>query len=140
MDNQSGADPKSDDVIFAIMNEDEALKEDDHFQQLDLKPLDELFDAVVDRVRDVVLLAAESLKGKPPPSTKGKTRVKQYLHMNKLLLSLQHWGSDIKVEEKSPLSITAGKNDRFNSLALILRTQFLDIMLACSLIDRATEA
>ncbi|KAL1868947.1 hypothetical protein Daus18300_005783 [Diaporthe australafricana] len=135
---QSGAVP-SDKIMFETMDEDEALKEDERFEQLDPKPLDELFDAVVDRVRDVILLAANSLKYKHQTSTEGKTKVKQYLQMNTLLLSLQHWGNDIQVENKSPLSITEEKSDRFNSLALIVRTKLLDIILACSLIEKATE-
>ncbi|KAG6354508.1 hypothetical protein INS49_004525 [Diaporthe citri] len=133
---KSGAVP-SDDMIFVIMDADEALNEDAHLHQLDLKPLDELFDAVVNRVRDMVLLAANGLKDKHQTST--ESRVKEYFHMNGLLLSLQHWGNDIQVENKSPLSITEKSNDGFNSLSLILRRKFLDIMLACSLIDKATE-
>ena len=66
----------SDDMIFAIMDEDAGLTGDDHFEQLDLKPLDELFDAVVNRVRDTVLLADDSLKDKHQTSTESKTRIK----------------------------------------------------------------
>lgn len=128
----------SDDVIFAIMDED-AAQDEGIFQQFDLKPLEEVFNAVVNKVQETLVTAANSLKDEPQTSKESKTRVKQYLQVNRVLLGLQHWANDVKVENKNPLAITEKDNEGFNSLALMLRTQFLDIMLACSVINKATD-
>lgn len=128
----------SDDIVPATVDEDAALDED-YLQQLGIKPLEELFNAVVDRVGKMVLDAANSLKDHRETPMKNKPRVKQYLQMNRVLLGLQHWANDIQVNKKSPLSITKKDNDRFNSLVLILRRQILAIMSACSVVDKASE-
>lgn len=136
---QSEVVASDDRILFATMDDDEALEEVHLIQSLDHKPLEELFDTVINTVREMVLSAANKLKENPRGSTESKTGIKQYLEMSRLLRSLQHWADDIQVRNKSPLAITAKDNDRFNSLALILRTQFLDITLACSVVDKATE-
>lgn len=128
----------SDDTLFAIMDEYAALDED-HFQQLDPKPLEELFDAVEKKVQETIVTASNGFKDESQTSMGRRKGVEQYLQINRVLLGLQHWANDIKVENESPLSITEKDNDGFNSLASMLRTQFLNIMLACSVINKATE-
>lgn len=140
-DQSEDATAYSEEGILAIMYEDAVLEERHSLRQFDGKPLDEVFNAVIDRVQNAAVEAAKRWSDKQNTSEDSKARLKQYLHLNRVLLGLQHWANDIKVENKSPLSITDKENHRFNRLALILRAQFIDILFACSAIydDKVTE-
>ena len=111
-----GTNPTLDEIYHAI---EEMNIDDDSTSELESESasLDKLFDEAVHSVKD----ALDQMK----PAVK-KANITAYLRLNKLLLGLQLWGDDIRVEKKTPLA-TVAKAPGFESVASRVRGILSDI-------------